>query len=466
MTADANANADTKANSKEPKDLKDPPGPSGLLEGMRLLKAMRDDFPAHMARLARDFGDAVGYSIAGVPLYQFAHPDAAIEILSTKNHAFQKPTQMRKVLGQWNGSGLAVNEGESWVKQRRLVNPAFKPQRVQKHAGEVVRRASAMLDTWRGRSEVDAARDLARLTLGVVAEALFGSEVEDRLDAFIDHVAALNEEAFHEMSSPILLPMWAPTRSKRRIKAATELLQSTAETFIAQRRRSGEDRGDLLSMMLLARDDEGDGRQMNDRQARDEAVNLLLGGNETTATGLTWAVYLLAKHPDAQEEARSEIREVLGDEPPSAESLPRLKLTEMIFKEALRLYPPVYVVPREAKEDVAISGYRVKKGATIHVSTFVIQRDARWWSDPLAFKPRRFEAEDAIRRGAFLPFGAGPRACIGRGFAMMEATLALACLLKRFRVALPDPSKEAEMEAQVSLHPKGGLRVAVEEIGS
>jgi cytochrome P450 len=426
---------------------------------------MKENLAEHMAALAREHGDAVHYSIAGVPVYQFSHPDTAIEILSAKNHAFQKPTLMRQVLGQWNGNGLAVNEGESWVKQRRLVNPAFKPQRVQKHAAEVVRRADAMLDGWRGRVEVDASQELARLTLGVVAEALFGSAVEHRIDAFIHHVANLNEDGFKEMSSPVVLPMWAPTPAKRRIRAATEFLRGTADEFIAERRRSGEDRGDLLSMMLLAKDEEGDGGQMNDRQARDEAVNLLLGGNETTATGLTWAVYLLAKHPDVQEEARKEIKEALGDALPTAESVPRLKLTEMIFKEALRIYPPVYILPREAKEDVVIGGKRVKKGATVHVATFVIQRDARWFHDPLRFQPRRFEAEDAIRRGAFLPFGAGPRACIGRGFAMMEGTLALARLLQRVRVGLKDPSKEVEMEAQVSLHPKGGLRVTVDPIG-
>ncbi|HZF50769.1 MAG TPA: cytochrome P450 [Polyangiaceae bacterium] len=443
----------------------EPPGPQGLLEGIRLLHRLRANLAEHMARLARDHGDAVRYSVASLPVYQFSHPDAAIEILSSKHHAFRKPVLLRRVLGQWNGNGLVVNEGEPWVKQRRLVNPAFKPQRVQKHAAEVVRRANAMLDGWRGRRETDASEDLARLTLGVVAEALFGSEVDHRIDAFITHVATLNQDGFNEVSSPILLPMWAPTPAKRRIRAATEFLQGTADEFIAAWRRSGEDHGDLLSMMLLAKDEEGNGGQMNDRQARDEAINLLLGGNETTATGLTWAVYLLAKHPDVQEEARKEVIEALGDAPPTAESAPRLKLTEMIFKEALRLYPPVYIVPREAKEDVVIGGYRVKRGATVHVASFVIQRDARWFEDPLTFRPRRFEAEETFRRGAFLPFGAGPRACIGRGFAMMEGTLALACLLKRFRVGLPDPSKEAEMEAQVSLHPKGGLRVTLHEIG-
>lgn len=443
----------------------EPPGPQGLLEGIRLLRRLRANLAEHMARLARDHGDAVRYSIAGLPVYQFSHPDAAIEILSSKHHAFRKPVLLRRVLGQWNGNGLVVNEGEPWVKQRRLVNPAFKPQRVQKHAAEVVRRANAMLDGWRGRRETDASEDLARLTLGVVAEALFGSEVDHRIDGFITHVATLNQDGFNEVSSPILLPMWAPTPAKRRIRAATEFLQGTAGEFIAAWRRSGEDRGDLLSMMLLAKDEEGNGGQMNDPQARDEAITLLLAGNETTATGLTWAVYLLAKHPDVQEEARKEVIEALGDAPPTAESAPRLKLTEMIFKEALRLYPPVYIVPREAKEDVVIGGYRVKRGATVHVASFVIQRDARWFEDPLTFRPRRFEAEETFRRGAFLPFGAGPRACIGRGFAMMEGTLALACLLKRFRVGLPDPSKEAEMAAQVSLHPRGGLRVTLHEIG-
>jgi cytochrome P450 len=236
------------------------------------------------------------------------------------------------------------------------------------------------------------------------------------------------------------------------------------DEIIARRKGSSDDRGDLLSMLLLAKDEEGDGGRMNEEQARDEAVNLLLGGNETTATGLTWAIYLLARNPDVQEEVRREVLNVLGEQAPGPESLPALKHVEMTFKEAMRLYPPVYVIPREAVEDVDIGGYRVKKGATVHIATYVMHRDGRFFDEPLRFRPSRFASEDSIKRGAYLPFGAGPRACIGRTFAMMEGTLALASLLQRYRVKPVDPAKDVEVEVQVSLHPKGGLPILVEEV--
>jgi cytochrome P450 len=425
---------------------------------------MRENLVDHFKAMASAYGDIVHYSIAGVPIYQVSHPDHAVEILSTKNSSFPKPALMRKVLSQWNGNGLVVNEGESWIRQRRLVNPAFKPQKVQTYAKSVVRRANSMVDDWLKRRHVDASRDLARLTLGVVTEALFGADVEHRMDEFIEQVAILNDEGFREMASPVMLPSWAPTSGKRRIRAATAFLRGTVDEIIAARRRSGEDRGDLLSTLLLVKDEEGDGGQMSDRQARDEAVNLLLGGNETTATALTWAVHLLSRHPDVQDEARKEALEAAGDGELDEGCLPRLKRAEMAFKEAMRLFPPVYVIPREAKEDIVVGDYAIKKGGLVQIAVAVIQRDPRWFEDPARFHPARFEAEESIRRGAYLPFGAGPRACIGRSFAMMEGTLALASVLRRCSFRPADPRKEVQTEAQVSLHPKGGLDIVVEPV--
>lgn len=443
-----------------------PPGPRGFFHNLGLARQMRENLIDHFVRLAGEYGDVVSYSIAGFPVCQLAHPDHAIEVLATKNHAFRKPANLKRVLSQWNGNGLVVNEGASWVKQRRLVSPAFKPQSVKGYAGVVLRRAGAIASQWLSKGHVDASNDLARLTLGVVTEALFGAEVEHRMDEFIAQVAALNEEGIRELSSPFVLPMWAPTPGKRKIRAATGFLRGTVDDIIAQRRRSGVDRGDLLSTLLLAKDEEGDGGQMSDQQARDEAVNLLLGGNETTATALTWAIHLLARDPEVQEEARREVLEAAAGGELSAESLPKLKLTEMTLKEAMRLYPPAYVIPREAVEDVVIGGHTIKKGVTVQIAVYVIQRDARWFEEPLKFRPARFAAEESMRRGAYLPFGAGPRACVGRGFAMMEGTLALASILRRCRVRPADPAREVEMEVQVSLHPKGGLPIVAEAVSA
>jgi cytochrome P450 len=369
---------------------------------------------------------------------------------------------MKQVLSQWNGNGLVVNEGESWVRQRRLVQAAFKPQRLSTHVAAVARRAQKMADGWSGKTEVDIAVELGRLTLGVVAEALFGAVVEDKTDAFIDAVAVLNEGAISEMTAPFVLPMWAPTPDKRRMRRAVELLDGVVRGIIAERRRSGDDRGDLLSMLLLAEDEEGDGGRMTDEQARDESVNLMLGGNETTATGLTWTAHLLAEHPELQEQIRREVDEVLGGAAPTPETLPRLPQATMAFKEAMRLYPPAYMVPREAGEDVEIGGYPISRGSTVHIVPYVTQRDPRWFDEPDAFRPERFAKEDAIHRGAYLPFGMGPRACVGRAMAMMEGPVALAVLLQRYRLRPAPGAGPVQMEAQVSLHPKGGLRMAIE----
>jgi cytochrome P450 len=219
-------------------------------------------------------------------------------------------------------------------------------------------------------------------------------------------------------------------------------------------------------MLLLAVDEEGDGGRMTDEQARDESVNLLLGGNETTATGLTWAAYLLAKNPEAQEDLRREVDEVLADRAPRAADLAALRGVEMAFKEALRLYPPAYIFGRQAVEDVSIGGYDVPRGSLVNLVPYVTQRDPRWFPDPEVFRPSRFAAEGALPRGAFLPFGLGPRACIGRGFAMQEAVVALAMLLQRYVLRIPEGAPEVVMEGQVSLHPKGGLRLGLERRGA
>jgi cytochrome P450 len=440
-----------------------PPGPSGGLFGMSLLKRMREDLLGHCVELARAHGDCVHYKVAGaIHVFQFTHPDQAHEVLVGKNRAFQKPKRLKQVLGQWNGNGLVVNEGESWVRQRRLVQAAFKPQRLLAHIAAVTRHAERMVEGWRGKTELDVAAEFGRLTLGVVAEALFGADVESKTDEFIRAVAVLNEAALKEMVSPVVLPMWAPLPGKRRLRDAVERLDRTVRDVIAQRRRSGQDRGDLLSMLLLAVDEEGGGGSMTDEQARDESVNLMLGGNETTATALTWTAHLLAQHPEVQDQAHREIDEVLGSGAPTAETVPRLRALTMAFKEAMRLYPPAYMVPREAAEDVEIGGYVVPRGSTVHLVPYVTQRDARWFDKPDTFRPERFAAEDTIHRAAYFPFGLGPRACVGRALAMMEAPVALAVLLRHVRLRPAPGARPVEMEAQVSLHPKGGLRLAIE----
>jgi cytochrome P450 len=349
------------------------------------------------------------------------------------------------------------------------VNPAFKPQRVAGYLDIVLRRCDAMLDRWAraqagaparpGPPEVDATVDLSALTLGVVAEALFGADVERHAARVLAAVAELNAAGAREMTSPVVLPRWAPTPAKRRLNAAIDVLDGVVRGFIAERRASGEDKGDLLSMMLLAEDAEGGTGRMDDTQARDEAVNLLLGGNETTATALAWSLHLLSRSPEVLAAARREVLEATSGGALTAAHLPRLAFVEAVLKEAMRLYPPAYLLPRQAIEDVTIAGYDVPRGSIVHVALYVTHHDARWFPYPDAFVPARFEAEASFPKGAYLAFGAGPRGCIGRGFAMMEGVAALASIVRR--VDLHAVQEPVEMEAQVSLHPKGGLRLGV-----
>lgn len=435
-------------------------GPKGGFLGLGNARALRRDLLGFYRDNAGRYGDACGFRIGPIRCFQFSHPEQHQEVLVEKAKSFSKPARLRRVLGQWNGNGLVVNEGESWVRQRRLTNPAFKPQRIARYVGIVNRRADALLAGWQAGAEVDASAAVYRLTFGVVAEALFGSDVEAHTERFASEVAVLNDLGLREMSSPIIWPMWFPTPAKRRIRRATRYLQSVADAMIAAHRKAGEDRGNLLSAMLQVRDDEagGDGGQMTDRQARDESINLMLGGAETTGTAVLWTLHLLSTHPEEQARVRQELAEVLGGRAPTADDVPRLVWVERCFQEALRLYPPAYLLPREAIEDVEVAGHALPRGAQVTLVVYVTQRDPRWFPEPEAFRPARFEGEPTWPKGAYLPFGLGPRACIGRGFATTEAVVALARLLQRFGVK---PAGAVDPVAQVSLHPREALRLAL-----
>lgn len=433
-----------------------PPGPNNGLLGLNNLKQLQRDYFSFARSLARDYGDTVYYRTGPVNVYQFTHPDQVHEVLVAKNRSFHKPARLKQVLGRWNGNGLVMNEGKSWARQRRLVQTAFHPHRVQSYAELIVRHTDRMMDAWGERDEVDMAREFARLTFGTVAEALFGAEVEPLAGEFIAHVDVLQEEAIRDFTSAVILPLWWPSARRQRLREAMRFLDDVVMDFIAKRRASGEDRGDLLSSLLLAVDEGNQG--MSDRQARDEAVGLLLGGNETTATAVTWTCYLLARHTEIQAGIVDEIREGLGERAPTgddAESLPQL---ERAFKEAIRLYPPAYATSREAVEAVPIGDYNLSRGDNVHLIIYATHRDPRWFDEPNAFQPSRFEHEDDFRPGSYFPFGAGPRACIGKGFATMEAVLILARLLSRYEVRWTRPD-EPELEAEVSLHPKNGLPI-------
>ena len=444
-----------------------PPGPSTGFLGLHFFRRFRHDPLGCLLELA-SFGDLGYCRMAGVRLYLVNHPDLIQEVLINRRKQVRKVRRQLRTLGSVDGAGLVTSEGELWARQRRLVQPAFHKRRLEHYADIVVGRTKRRVDAWAQEIEVDIAAVMTDLTLEIIAKALFDLDVSGRATQLGRAVRVLSEVLAVEMSTPVPLPDWVPLPSKRRKRRALRMLNNFIIEMIRERRATQEDRGDLLSMLLMAVDDEGDGTGMSDRQARDEAMTLFNAGHDSTAAALSWAWYLIAKHPEVQARVRDEVRGVVGDRAASYHDLPQLTYTEKVVKESMRLYPPTWALfMREALDEMTLGGYRVPRGSWLYASPFATHRDARFFTDPLRFDPERFSVErvSEIPRHAYFPFGVGPHTCIGNHFAMMEATLIVATLLQRHRVTLPPGERPVTAEALIAMRPEGGLRVRVTPSG-
>jgi cytochrome P450 len=442
-------------------ETKTPPGPRSFL-GLKFARAMQRDVFGFSMDLARRYGDAAYFRIGPLRFFQFTHPAQVQEVLVKQAKKLHKPKRVKEVFGRWDGQGLLLSEGDLWVRQRRLVQQAFQPRRVEGYAAVMAQLAGEMVARWQSRTEIDLVEAMHSVTLDIVCKTLFGFTADDHA-GIRDAVQDLQDAALLEFGRLMPVPDWLPIASKRRMRAAIRYMNHLLDTIIRQHHEAGQDRGDLLSMLLLSVDHEGDGRGMSHQQVRDEAMTLLLAGHETTATTLVWTLYLLARHPQAQEQAAAAVREVLGDRPPTAADVPRLTAIDCAIKEAMRLYPAVYFTSREAAEEVEIGGYQIPPGSQIHLLLYAMYHDARWFAEPEEFRPQRFAGgrEEQLPACAFVPFGAGPRVCIGRSMAMIEATLIVATVLQKYRLSLAPGQAEPTPVAQVSLHPAGPVRLVL-----
>jgi cytochrome P450 len=440
-----------------------PPGPGLSWFPLRAARNMRTRTLPYLCELARAYPDIVYLRFGHLRSYFVFHPDLVREVLVAKAKRFARSGRQVDVLRQWDGNGLALSDGDFWLRQRRLVQPAFSPRRLAAYGQAMVAAARRLAERLKDRPEVEISQTMTDLTLEIIARTMFDVDVSQEARRLGEAVEVLSRTAKREMESPFTLPLWLPTAHNRRKRWAMRYLDDTVRRIIRERRASGTDRGDLLSMLLLAVDEEGDGRGMTDEQARDEAMTLLLAGHDTTAATLNWVWFELCRHPEVEARVVEELESELHGRPPTAEDVPRLRYLDRVIKETLRRYPPAWVLfARVARDEVEVGGYRIPKGGLVYPATYMTHHDPRWFPEPERFDPGRFAPGrvEQIPPFAYYPFGAGPRVCIGMAFATTEMVLVLATLLQRFRAALvPGQPSEVEIEATMSLRPKGGIRL-------
>jgi len=367
------------------------------------------------------------------------------------------------------GEGLLTSEGETWRRQRRTMAPAFHPKRLEGFAPAMVEAALDMLQAWQGhgRGAVrDIAEEMARLTLDIITRTMFSSDIRERVDEVRDAVRDYQRLGGRPALFDLLgLPRWLPRLEARRIAGAERVLDEIIYGIIERRRREVERSDDLLGLLLAARDEET-GEGMGDRELRDQIATIFTAGHETTANALAWTWYLVSLHPAVEERLEAELEAVLGARPPRYDDIAHLSYTRMVIEEAMRLYPPAHTMSREALADDEIEGHLVPKGSSVVISPWLIHRHEKLWERPLVFDPERMAPERLARvpRYAYIPFGGGPRICIGAGFAMQEAVLIVAAVAQRFRLRLA-PDHEVEPLGLITLRPKGGLPMRLEPRG-
>lgn len=436
-----------------------PPGPRGL-ELLRLMFGISRDPLGLFERMARVYGDVVLLPLPFRNRVLVSHPDLIEQVLVIQQHKFHKSVFAKQVIEPLLGQGLLLSEGDFWRRQRRLAQPAFHRARVNEYAGTMVEQALTHIRTWKNGEARDLADEMMLLTLAIAVKTLFGAEVDSEANRVGESLSYLMRYQIGRVRAAIRLPETWLTKGKRRADAEYQYLDSLVYRIIAERRASGVLGRDVLSLLMGAMDE--DGSQMTPRQLRDETMTLFLAGHETTALTLSWTWYLLSQNPAAEARLHEELAQVLGGRPPQVEDIPRLPYLDAVIREALRLYPPAYILSRTAIEPFELGGYRFSKGVTVLMLPWIMHRQARYFAEPELFRPERWldGLAERLPAYAYFPFGGGPRRCIGQGFALMEAALLVGAIAQRFRFRLA-PGHPVVPEPLITLRAKHGMRMEI-----
>jgi cytochrome P450 len=419
------------------------------------------EFISGLARL----GDVSSFRIGETKAFFVNHPDLVRDVFVVNHHKFHKGLGLQK-MKVLLGEGLLTSEGDFHLRQRRLVQPAFHRQRIAGYAASMVEFGERLSNEWRDGETYDISEEMMRLTLYIVNKTLFNANVESEA-ADIAHSIDAMLGAFNLMLMPFFKYLcFLPLPQIKRFRDAEQNINAVIYRIINERRKTGEDAGDLLSILLMAQDEET-GVGMTDKQLRDEVLTLFLAGHETTANALLWTWYLLSQNPTAEAHFHAEIDRVLiGKRTPTFEDYAALKYTEAVLAESMRLFPPAWIVGRTAMEEHTLGGYHIKKGELVFASPYTLHRDARFWEEPDKFRPERWQGENAIKEAGqkfiYFPFGGGVRRCIGEQFAWTEGVLLLATLGRKWKLRL-DPAQTIALQPLVTLRPKHGMKMMAKE---
>jgi cytochrome P450 len=424
------------------------------------MKEMQGDFLGFLKRTAQQYPDMFSFRAGPLTLNVIADPDALRLILVEQAEKFYKSQMSKNIVTKFLGDdALVILDGDYHKQQRRLVQPAFHARRIEAYAAIMVDYTRRFIGHWREGVPQPIDVQMSELAMQIVAKTLFDADVSD-VSSQAGQAMSLFADLMAKSSTGAGLPIpeWIPTRQNIEKKRTLELVDSIVADMVKEHRAAGDDRGDLLSMLLMTQDE--DQHRLSDQQILDQTKSLFFAGHETTAKTLTWTFYALSQHPDVEARLHEEVDRELAGRPATAADLARLPYTERVIKEAMRLYPPAWILDREPIEDVVISGFPFKKGSRIFLSPYLTHHNPRWWSEPERFDPERFteQNEKGRHRYAYIPFGAGPRVCLGNTFAMMEAILIVATVAQQYRLSLAD-GQQVEVAAASTLYPKYGMKM-------
>jgi cytochrome P450 len=432
------------------------PGPKGLPLIGNLFDAWRDP-RVFFTESIRDFGDLVEFQFGPYKYLLLNDLDAVKHVLvdHPKNYTKSRSYKGIKLL---LGQGLLTSEGDFWRRQRKLAQPAFHREKLAGFVETMARATEKMLERWEesATTRMDVHEEMMRLTFHIVGLTLFSTNLDENADAVGKALAVALPFANNYATSLLPIPPWVPTEANLRFRRAKKTMNDMVFGLISKRRTMETKPNDLLSMLMDVKDDAGEG--MNDQQLRDEAMTMVLAGHETTANALAWTWYLLSKHPEAARRVEREVREVLDGGSPTLDDLSKLSYTRMVIEESMRLYPPAWAFERQAIEDDVVAGFAVPKGTLIGICPFTLHRKSEYWENPEGFDPERFTPERVAARPrySYLPFGGGPRFCIGSAFAMMELQIIVAMVAQKHSLELL-PGTNPALVPEVTLRPEGGI---------